>query len=265
MRTPVALVPSPLPPDAAARERMLADLRAAALQVRPNAPEIPDGGARRLLILDPGPSSTPVAEHLSDPPPVDVMIELGTGTPTERVARWAHRIAETDVFWSLSTSSAMRMATPSHALAQAVVGALGGRASQDLLMRVETALHETFANALVHGNLGLPSLCELEGDAGHMDYDDAVAERLSDGARAHRRVEVSAFCETDCLRIRVSDEGDGLPLENWNQSLAGGEYALTHADKSGRGLYLTAMFCDELNRDDDGRTIELCFQPEMAV
>ncbi len=272
-RQHVALVPSPLPAIAAARERVLADLRAAAVQVREDslaggaddrARAAADSPARRLMFLDPGPSPEPIADTLSDPPAVDVMLELGADTPAERIAGWARRIAETDVFWSLSTMTAMRMATPSRAVAQTVMHALGPRGSDELLMRVETALHETLANALVHGNLELPSLCTLEGDDPAVDYDDAVAASLGDPALAGRRVEVSARCEPDLLRICVSDEGDGVPDTLWHQSLAGGQDALAHSDKSGRGLYLTAMFCEDLNRYDAGRTVELCFQPDGA-
>ncbi len=268
-RPPVALVPSPLPAAPAARERVLADLRAAAVQIRENGVDPGDdtgnpldGSARRLMFLDPGTSGARVAETLSEPPAVEVLLELGGATPSERIARWARRIAETDVFWSLSTTSAMRMTTPSRAVAQAVLRALGPSGNDDLLIRLETALHETLANALVHGNLELPSLCELEGADPALDYDEAVTASLSDRTLAYRRVEVSAHCAADSVRIRVCDEGDGVPDALWRQSLKGGDDVLAHADKSGRGLYLTAMFCDDLNRYDNGRTIELIFRPD---
>ena len=268
-RDGVAVIPSPLPAGTAARARMLDTLQRAALHVHEAAAPAPEPAGtspRRLMFLDPGPSGEPVAAALSDPPPVELLLELSAETPAPRLQTWAQRIAAADVFWSLTTLSAMHMATPSRALAGAMVGVLAPQGgTTDLLTRVETALHETVANALVHGNLRLPSLCKLEGDDPNQCYDDAVAASLADRSLAHRRLEVSARGEAGMLRIAVSDEGDGVPDEHWQHSLTGGERALAHADKSGRGLYLTAMFCDDLNRSEDGRTVELCFRTDAVA
>jgi anti-sigma regulatory factor (Ser/Thr protein kinase) len=270
---PIALVPSPFPAPLEVSDRMLATLREACLTVRehtlagePDA--IGDGPIPRMMFVDPGTPSDPGAadaDPLNDPPPVEFLLELSSTTPAHLLSGWASQVRDYDIYWSLTTESAMRMATPSRAFASAVLRMLGRPHAHDLLMRIETALHETVANALVHGNLGLPSLNQLDGDDESAAYQAAVRAGLANPDLAHRRVALRARREHGRVQVQVEDEGEGVPDDHWNHSLTGGESALSHADKSGRGLYLTAMFCDDLNRTPDGRTVQLCFALDEAT
>jgi anti-sigma regulatory factor (Ser/Thr protein kinase) len=268
----IALVPSPLPAQLAVSERMVSSLRDAALTVRErtmagNATEIDAHGPDhmpRMMFVDPSTAQGTDAGPLHDPPPVEFLLEIPDDTPAERLATWADEVRRCDVYWSLTTESAMRMTTPSRAFACAVVRMLGREHAQDLLMRIETALHETVANALVHGNLRLPSLSQLEGDDQSAAYQQAVQAGLANPDLAERRVTLRAYRENGAVRLQVEDEGDGVPDEHWHNSLTGGESALTQSDKSGRGLYITAMFCDDLQRTADGRTVQLSFELEEA-
>lgn len=268
-RCDIALVPSPFPASIDATDRMLATLRDASLTVTENAlsaDAAADESSRsdhpepRMMFVDPGATAGVRSAPLNDPPPVEFLFEIPDDTPAARLADWAHHVHASDVYWSLTTESAMRMTSPSRAFATAVVRAAGRPGTQDLMMRIETALHETVANAIVHGNLGLPSLSKLEGDDQSAAYQEAVQAGLADPDLARRRVDISAQVENGCLTIQVRDEGDGMPEESWHQSLQGGESALTEAQKSGRGLYLTSMFCDSLQRAPDGRAVHLCFE-----
>lgn len=268
----VALVPSPMPTSLAATDRMCAILGEAGIPIHEGVPirsdvdasvldaGAPDDASRRLMLIDSVQSNTMVPGSAINPPPVEVLIEATDETPDAWFEEWSSCVRTNDIFWSLSTEAAMRMPAPSQPFADAVVRRIDGGDSGDLRMRIETALHETVANALVHGNLGLPSLSKLEGDDQSDTYQRAIQAGLSDRARACRRVELSACITATGVTIRVRDEGDGVPEVYWRESLNAGDDALTHAEKSGRGLYLTAMFCDNLRRADAGRTVELCFE-----
>jgi len=268
----IALVPSPFPATLEISERMVATLRDAAFTINEHTlsgetvdiDAVDPGHMPRMMFVDPGTPEFEDSAPLNDPPPVDFLLEIPGDTPGQLLTAWADDVRHHDVYWSLTTESAMRMATPSRAFACAVVRMLGRAHAEDLLMRIETALHETVANALVHGNLGLPSLSELEGEDQSAAYQQAVQAGLADPELARRRVALSARRERGQVYLQVEDEGEGLPEDHWNHSLTGGEHALAEAGKSGRGLYLTAMFCDDLNRAADGRTVQLTFTLDEA-
>ena len=264
----IALVPSPFPATLDVTDRMVATLRDASLTVSEHTlsgdpAEIAAVGpdqTPRMMFVDPGVSGASGSQALNDPPPVEFLLEMPGNIPARLLADWADQIRRHDIYWSLTTESAMRMATPSRAFASAVVRMLGRGHAEDLLMRIETALHETVANALVHGNLGLPSLNQLAGDDESAAYEEAVQAGLATPELARRRVALSARRENGQVHVQVEDEGEGVPDADWNHCLTGGETTLSQACKSGRGLYLTAMFCDDLSRTADGRTVQLCFK-----
>jgi anti-sigma regulatory factor (Ser/Thr protein kinase) len=217
------------------------------------------GHGRRMMFLDAARAGAETAQPLNDPPPVDLLFEIREDTPQAQLACWAEAVRDYEVVWSLSTGTAMRMPSPANAFTDAVVRASQAAEPDFLRMRVETSLHETVSNALVHGNLELPSLSKLEGEDQGDAYERAVRAALADPVLAGRRMSLKARIAGDTLTIAVRDEGAGLPESNWNASLAGGRDTLTSSDKSGRGLYLTAMFCDDMRRSNDGCTVELSF------
>jgi anti-sigma regulatory factor (Ser/Thr protein kinase) len=258
-----------MPASLAEADRMCETLRKAAVVVNEDALAVPNvddtalgngvGHGRRMMFLDATRTRADAAAPLNDPPPVDLLFEIHEDTPETQLTCWAAAVRDYEIVWSLTTETAMRMPAPANAFTDAVVRASQAAEPDFLRMRVETSLHETVSNALVHGNLELPSLSELEGDDQGDVYERAVQAALADPALARRRMSLKARIAGDTLRIAVRDEGAGLPESNWSGALADGRDTLTSSDKSGRGLYLTAMFCDDMQRSADGRTVELTF------
>jgi anti-sigma regulatory factor (Ser/Thr protein kinase) len=272
-RQRVALVPSPFPAPLSAAERMYAALQRVPLRVdrmsvggaaggdpaATDASISAEGAIRRLAFFNPCQPTAPGAERLAEPPPVEILLEIDDRTSRDEMDGFAEAAGRYDIFWSLTTECAMRIESPARTFADVVARLAGDHDEADMRVRVETALHEVLANALVHGNLGLPSLSKLEGDDQSAAYQHAVETGLADPDRAKRRVDLSAVVEPAQIWVGVRDEGHGVPLDHWRTSVTDGGAALSRADKSGRGLYLTAMFCDWMDRSEDGRLVRLGF------
>ncbi|RAU20585.1 hypothetical protein CU669_17755 [Paramagnetospirillum kuznetsovii] len=72
---------------------------------------------------------------------------------------------------------------------------------------LERAIHELVANALVHGNLAVPS--PKMGMEGFDDYCRMLDQALADPIRQGRRLEISAARSDADLEISVRDQGAG--------------------------------------------------------
>jgi CheY-like chemotaxis protein len=118
------------------------------------------------------------------------------------------------------------------------------------LIRVGTALHEAFINAIEHGNL------ELKSDL--RDRPDGAYQQLSEHRRKHppfcrRHVYVRARLSRDDAVITIRDEGPGfdprcLPDPTDPENIG---------KISGRGLLLIRTFMDEVRFNPSGNEITL--------
>lgn len=263
-RTRATLAPSPLPVPLAVVQRVAAALHGVAIHLTESPPDTektddpPAAVPRRLVLFDPTQPPTPRDAPLQNPPPQPLILEADAKIPPAALEIWAENCAAHDVVWSLTTDTMMRMIAPSRVFAACVSRLAPPGAAGDLRQRLETALHETLANALIHGNLEIPSLDELDGPDSGTAYERAVAHALADEDRAHRRILLGAAAEEGALQVWVRDEGAGIGEACWRKAIADGPAAST--DKSGRGLYLTQQFCDGVTRGADGQSIIMTFR-----
>lgn len=155
--------------------------------------------------------------------------------------------------WLLSLS--LTTVTAYHAcVARTFVAALAPRcplhaALQD---RAETALQEAVSNAILHGNLGLPSISDasLEGLAAH---DRRIEQKLRLDEFRRRQVFVAAYWFDASLLFCVGDEGKGcLP------AVALPAQTPTTAP-SGRGRWLLDEMSDGIDLSEQGRCTWLRF------
>jgi CheY-like chemotaxis protein/anti-sigma regulatory factor (Ser/Thr protein kinase) len=118
------------------------------------------------------------------------------------------------------------------------------------LIRVTVALGEALTNAMVHGNLEIPSGLR-EGDG--TSYRQMLEERGRQRPYRDRKVRVHAREEFGEARYMISDEGHGFdpsglpdPTDPANLEKA-----------SGRGLFLIRTFMDEVYHNETGNEITM--------
>jgi anti-sigma regulatory factor (Ser/Thr protein kinase) len=116
----------------------------------------------------------------------------------------------------------------------------------DLAERLETALHEAVANAIIHGNLGLSS--PRQDDLDRCVAQEAVIARLLERPDLSRRtVTISARWTASEIELAVQDEGHGYS-----------EPPETPAEQ-GRGLFIIRTIADHVATGDDGRRLAMRF------
>jgi len=173
------------------------------------------------------------------------LVELdGGGLPPTALDAAARGL---ELHLSLSTGTAFSLDT-----AALVAGALAERCppAGAKLHEIEVTLHEALTNAVVHGNLGLTGGPSDDPGAFSAFYDE-VRRRLSDPARAARRVEIEAGWDGGFLEISVADQGDGYePAASSTASVSA---------KSGRGLQIMRELASAVCIGDGGRRLTLRF------
>lgn len=146
-----------------------------------------------------------------------------------------------------------------HDVSAAITGAMlrQGLITADMVSRLRTALHEAVANALIHGNLELPSPRRDELND-FVSFGDAISARLADPAYARRRLSVVVCAPADPaerLRLHIHNEGPGFnpaalpPQERRSPERAHGGWALILAG------------CDHAVFTPDGRILTLTLPP----
>ena len=118
------------------------------------------------------------------------------------------------------------------------------------LIRVGTALHEAFVNAIEHGNLELDS--DLRNDP-EGAYQQLASQRRNDLPYRDRFVHVRAKLSKDEATITLRDEGPGFDP----RSLPDPTDPENIGKISGRGLLLIRTFMDEVRFNDSGNEITL--------
>lgn len=119
-------------------------------------------------------------------------------------------------------------------------------------MKLSVALHEALTNAVVHGNLGVPSrLKEQDDDA----FARALAERGGDPAYSARMVSVGVDFDGDRCQWALTDQGDGFDVAGMLRDREPTEEDLLRP--SGRGVVLMRAFLDEVRYEAGGRRVLL--------
>jgi anti-sigma regulatory factor (Ser/Thr protein kinase) len=116
----------------------------------------------------------------------------------------------------------------------------------DLAERLETALHEAVANAIIHGNLGLSS--PRHDDLDRCVAQEAVIDRLLERPDLSRRaITITARWTANEIELTVQDEGHGYidPPEA--------------AAAQGSGLFIIRAIADRVTTGDDGRRLAMRF------
>ena len=117
-------------------------------------------------------------------------------------------------------------------------------------IRVATALTESLANAIEHGNLELDSeLKEEEFD----DYYELGRQRAKEHPYSSRRVRVISRVTPSQIEYIVSDDGRGFDYTN----LPDPKDPENFAKLSGRGLLLIRTFMDEVRFNESGNEITM--------
>lgn len=140
-----------------------------------------------------------------------------------------------------------------------VVAVLKSRLSLDDVVwwRIETALSESVANALTHGNLGLSSHDRASGDFNA--YVEAVEAALADPVKGQRPLMIAVRLIDDprqairTLLIEIAEDGAGFIPDATLKTVA-------ESDGAGRGITLIRELTDEARYSPDGRTLRLRFQ-----
>ncbi len=118
------------------------------------------------------------------------------------------------------------------------------------LIRIGTALHEAFINAVEHGNLELNS--DLRNDP-QGAYQRLCKQRRQEPPYCDRKVRVLANLTRDEIRITIRDQGrgfdpSGLPDPTVPENIG---------KISGRGLLLIRTFMDDVRFNETGNEITL--------
>lgn len=117
-------------------------------------------------------------------------------------------------------------------------------------MQIGMAVAEALTNAMVHGNLEVPSRLRCEqGDR----YPELIRERRGELPWAARKVHISSELDRDQVRIRIRDEGPGFDEQQVPDPTA--PENLTRL--GGRGLMLIRSFMDEVRVLGRGNEIEM--------
>ncbi|WP_207457181.1 ATP-binding protein [Azospirillum sp. SYSU D00513] len=116
---------------------------------------------------------------------------------------------------------------------------------------VELCLHEAIANAILHGNMGIPS-APKEKPEGHRLFSQLIQDRLGDGAVRGRRLDLFVRWEDGTLSIAVLDQGGGFDSSALPETARRGA-------RSGRGFLFMRSLARAVTVTDGGRCTLLQF------
>jgi anti-sigma regulatory factor (Ser/Thr protein kinase) len=123
--------------------------------------------------------------------------------------------------------------------------------------KMNIALHEAITNAIVHGNLGVPSdLKEQSADV----FAKAVAEKAGNPQLAARRVKIIFDFDGCECHITVTDEGSGFDFLSWLKALDDSETEEPSELCSGRGILMMRALADQVQFSDGGRTVRMTWR-----
>lgn len=200
------------------------------------------GGGPTLALLDGPQGATEAAAWL---PPITAWIEPTAGDDAQpSLTLLTTRAGSVDLYINVTTQTANNL----H-LAGRILTALAARhpLPQDRRDDLELALHEAISNALVHGNLEVTGMKEL--NASELErFSRDLVQQMANPTLSQRRLEVAVTLEPTTMAVEVADEGSGFQPTPMNCHGA-----------SGRGLNLIATVADSIELQDGGRRIRMRF------
>jgi anti-sigma regulatory factor (Ser/Thr protein kinase) len=120
---------------------------------------------------------------------------------------------------------------------------------ENVLLEVITALEESLANAIIHGNLELPS----EAKRDHASFLRLMEQRRGQSPFCSRRVVLQIRISPQHLEIRVQDEGPGFDRDR----VPDPRLQVDRAAAWGNGLLLIRTFMDEVRHNERGNEITM--------
>jgi len=210
------------------------------------------GSRRRIRVMGDRISEARLAGALKELP----AFCFEAGLAPDQLAGFARLAARRGTFIGLclSTATAYRV-EPAAAIAASLADC--GLCSEALIWRIEVALSEALANALLHGNLEANKFLRSSSEA-YADYADHLDNRLHDDSFASRSVCIFARINAGWLTLEVVDEGHGF------EKTRRGHPATADIDDpfglpSGRGLLVTSAMADRIRHRNGGRRLDLGF------
>jgi anti-sigma regulatory factor (Ser/Thr protein kinase) len=148
----------------------------------------------------------------------------------------------------VTTRSAYR-----HSIVKAFMTAMQSRTSlsEDLRIRVYSAVQEALMNAVLHGNLRIdPHL--RDNLAGLLAAQEAIEARLNAPEVARTMIRVDAIWNASTLNVVIQDSGEG-----YDETTA---QPVTDESACGRGLAILQAFSDKVAVLNGGTTVKLEFR-----
>jgi anti-sigma regulatory factor (Ser/Thr protein kinase) len=150
----------------------------------------------------------------------------------------------------VTTRSAYR-----HSIVKAFINAMESRTplSEDLRVRLYSAVQEALMNAVLHGNLGIDS--ELRGSLnGLLAAQDLIESKLSLPEVGRSKIRMEAIWNKSVLNVAIRDSGPGYDHECADGCPRSDDSA------SGRGLAILQAFSDKVAVLNGGTTVQLEFR-----
>jgi DNA-binding response OmpR family regulator len=124
-------------------------------------------------------------------------------------------------------------------------------APEQVILNLKVGIEEMLKNAIEHGNLGI-SAKEKNAALEQGSFGRLISEKLSVDGNAEKKISISAETSRDEFRITIEDEGSGF---DWRSLPNLQAESLLHF--SGRGIFLTRIYFDEVIYNDNGNRVTL--------
>lgn len=129
---------------------------------------------------------------------------------------------------------------------------LAGVCQESRAGKLLVALQEALTNAIVHGNLEIPSSLKEQGDSA---FAQLLAARAADPAYAQRVVDIFVDYDGQRCQWAITDQGPGFDVETVLARCLAESPEVSLA--SGRGILLMRAFMDEVRYEAGGRRVIL--------
>jgi len=118
---------------------------------------------------------------------------------------------------------------------------------------VTLALHEAILNAIIHGNLGVPSSLKNQDVRA---FENLIDVRRADPAYGDRMVRIASRADRALAEFVIEDQGQGFD----HRKLPDPTEAAALLEVSGRGLLIIRLSMDEVRWNDRGNRITLVWK-----